>query len=434
MSGGDERRRLGVPSLAALVVANMIGAGVFTTSGFALGDLGTPGRVLLVWALGGAIALLGALCYGALAARLSESGGEYLFLSRSLHPLAGFLAGWVSLWAGFSSAIAFAAEATQAYLGPWIPAAVPRDLVGSALIVGAGLLHSIGVELGARVQTAVVAAKVLALVLLVAIGAANLPALAPPGAAPPRPEAGTFAVTLMWVSLSYSGWNAAVYVAGEARDPARSVPRALLAGTLATTLLYLGLNAVFVRAAPVAELAFKADVAAVAARALGGAWLEAATRGVVVVALLTSISSMVMIGPRVYARMADDGLFPRRFVFAGDAPRHAIWLQVALSVAVLWASGLQAQLTNLGWLLGLFTALSVIGLLRLRAREGAAAVPIPGHPFVPALFLALVVTLSGLALRAAGSALAPALAVIGSGVVAYAVMRPRHMEASAGGC
>ena len=107
----DARRRLGVPSLGAIVVANMIGAGVFTTSGFALADLGSPVRVMAAWALGGVIALLGALCYGALAARMSESGGEYLFLSRTLHPLAGFLAGWVSLWAGFTGAIALAAEA-----------------------------------------------------------------------------------------------------------------------------------------------------------------------------------------------------------------------------------------------------------------------------------------------------------------------------------
>ena len=417
------RRRLGVPSLGAIVVANMIGAGVFTTSGFALADLGSPARVMAAWVVGGVIALLGALCYGALAARLRESGGEYLFLARSWHPALGFLAGWVSLWAGFTGAIALAAEAAQAYLAPWLPEGLPPDVVGSVAIVAAGALHAAGVGPGSRVQNGIVALKLAALMALVALGAARLPEST--AITPPPFDLGTFAVTLMWVSLSYSGWNAAVYVAGEARDPQRSLPRALLGGTAAVTLLYLALNAVFVHAAPLEQLAGQQDVAAVAAAALGGPRLEALVRGVLVLALLTSVSSMVMIGPRVYARMADDGLFPRAFAFEGDVPRAAIALQVALSVLVLWVSGLRDQLTNLGWILSLFTALAVLGLLRLRAREGAAAVPIPGYPLVPLLFVTLVLVLAGLSLHTAGLALAPALAVIGSGVLAYAVARAR---------
>lgn len=417
------RRRLGVPSLGAIVVANMIGADVFTTSGFALADLGSPARVMAAWVVGGVIALLGALCYGALAARLRESGGEYLFLARSWHPALGFLAGWVSLWAGFTGAIALAAEAAQAYLAPWLPEGLPPDVVGSVAIVAAGALHAAGVGPGSRVQNGIVALKLAALMALVAFGAARLPEST--AITPPPFDLGTFAVTLMWVSLSYSGWNAAVYVAGEARDPQRSLPRALLGGTAAVTLLYLALNAVFVHAAPLEQLAGQQDVAAVAAAALGGPRLEALVRGVLVLALLTSVSSMVMIGPRVYARMADDGLFPRAFAFEGDVPRAAIALQVALSVLVLWVSGLRDQLTNLGWILSLFTALAVLGLLRLRAREGAAAVPIPGYPLVPLLFVTLVLVLAGLSLHTAGLALAPALAVIGSGVLAYAVARAR---------
>lgn len=417
----EARRRLGVPSLGAIVVANMIGAGVFTTSGFALADLGTPGRVMLAWLLGAVIALLGAVCYGALAARLRESGGEYLFLSRTLHPMAGFLAGWVSLWAGFTGAIALAAEAAQSYLAPWLPEGLPPDLVGSVAIVLAGILHTVGVGRGARIQNAAVAAKVIALLVLIGIGASQLPEL--PAPTPLSFELGTFAVTLMWVSLSYSGWNAGVYVAGEARDPARTLPRSLLGGTLLVTLLYLALNWVFVHAAPVEELAGRPDVAAVAAAALGGDGLEALVRGILVLALLTSISSMVMIGPRVYARMADDGLFPKRLAFSGEVPAAAIWLQVALAVLVLWVSGLRSQLTNLGWILGLFTALAVVGLLRLRAKEGAESVPIPGYPYVPVVFLVLVLALAGLALYAAGVVLIPALVVIGSGVVVYAVTK-----------
>ena len=416
-SEGRERRRFGSPTIAALVIANMVGAGVFTTSGYALSDLRSPSSVMLAWAVGGVIALLGALCYGALAARMSESGGEYLFVSRTLHPFAGFLAGWVSLWAGFTSAIALAAEAAQAYLSPLIPAAMPRDAAGTTMIIAAGFMHSRGAEAGARAQTAVVVAKVLMLVVLICIGTARLPPQAP--AQPAAMDLGAFSVTLMWVSLSYSGWNAGVYIAGEVRSPRRTLPRGLVAGTVVTTVLYLGLNWVFVHADSVDALANKPDIAAVAARALGGPLLEAVTRGVVVVGLVTSISSMVMIGPRVYAQMAADGLFPRSFAFTGQTPRRAIWLQVFLAVLILWASGLRAQLTNLGWILSVFTALSVVGLVRLRRREGADRVPIFGYPAVPAAFLIAVLFLVVSSLRSAATSLVPTAVVLGTGVIAY---------------
>jgi APA family basic amino acid/polyamine antiporter len=419
---GSRRRLLGVSSLGALVVANMIGAGVFTTSGFALADLGSPGRVMLAWGVGGVMAVLGALCYGALAARLSESGGEYLFLSRTLHPSVGFLAGWVSIWAGFTGAIAFAAEAAQVYLAPWIPAAVPLDLVGSALIVATGVLHTIGVGVGAWVQNVVVALKVALLVGLAALGWWSLPETTGAAVAPGGFSIGAFAMTLMWVSLSYSGWNAAVYIGGEARRPSSALPRALLLGTTTVTVLYLALNWVFVHAAPVEELAGQEDVAAVAARVLGGATFEGLVRVVLVVALTTSVSSMVMIGPRVVAKMADDRVLPRWLAFTGPVPAAAIWLQVGLAVAILWASGLRQQLTNLGWILSVFTLLTVFGLVRLRRREGAERVPVPGYPFVPAAFLVLSLATTGAAMWVGARELLPALGVLVSGVAAHLLL------------
>jgi APA family basic amino acid/polyamine antiporter len=231
---------------------------------------------------------------------------------------------------------------------------------------------------------------------------------------------GPFVVSLMWISLSYSGWNAAVYIGGEARDAERTLPRSLLFGTLVVTALYLGLNWIFVHAAPVERLAGQQDIAAVAAGALGGPRLESVVRGVLVVALFTSVSSMVMIGPRVYARMAEDGLFPRLFAFDGEVPSAAIWLQVTLSVAVLWASGLRAQLSNLGWILSLFTAITVIGLIRLRLREGPERVRVPGWPIVPGLFVGAVLVLTGIMATVATAELLPAGVVLATGAVAYA--------------
>lgn len=380
------KRGIGLPSAVCLVVANMIGVGVFTTSGFALADLHTPERVLFAWMLGGTIAVLGALSYGALAKRISVSGGEYLFLSRTIHPLAGFLAGWVSLLAGFTAPIAAAAWGLQAYLGveadyPW---------VGTAAILIAGVLHGVWRAPGLVTQNVLVAVKLLLIAGIIVFGFLHLPTDPVTDTAttsPPMPGIGVFAVSLVWISFSYSGWNAAVYVAGEVRDPQRGLPRSLLFGTLTVMVFYLALNAIFVYAAPVAELAGRQDIGAVAAAALGGESFAWFVRIVIAIALFTSVSSMVMTGPRVYAKMADDGVFPRIFSMSRTTPAAAVWFQVALAMIVLWISSLQDLLGYIGYTLSLSTAVTIIGLFLLRRREGAKAVPIPGYPWVPGVFV-----------------------------------------------
>lgn len=387
-SASPERRRLGLTTAVCLVVANMIGVGVFTTSGFALSALGSPGWVLLAWVIGAVIALLGALSYGALAARLSESGGEYLFLSRTIHPSVGFVAGWVSLLAGFTAPIAAAALLLQEYLAPWFPNLEPR-WVGTTAIVLAGLLHGFRASHGTRTQNLAVAVKMVLIFGFIAYGFSQLPAL-PPDTTPASFTLPVFAVQLMYISFSYSGWNAAVYVAGEVRDPHRNLPRALLFGTLAVTIIYLLLNTLFVYAAPIEELAGRPDIGAAAGEALGGEGLGHLVRAIVAVALFTSVSSMVMAGPRVYAKMADDGVFPRLFTFKAQVPASAIWLQVLLALIVVWYATLQQLLGYLGFTLSLSTAVAVTGLFVLRRKEGPEKVPIPGYPWVPGLFILAV--------------------------------------------
>ncbi|MDQ3747522.1 MAG: amino acid permease, partial [Acidobacteriota bacterium] len=197
---------LRLPTLVGLIVANMIGAGVFTISGFALADLGSSNRVMLAWALGGIIALCGALSYGGLVRHFTESGGEYLFLSRAMHPLAGFIAGWVSLLAGFTGAIAFAALAFETYLSPLIPFTLPPKSLAIALIVIAALLHGARVRAGVSVQNVVVFLK-FALILIFIAGAVFAAKIIGAGsAASPAPEFSltAFAGSLVWISLSYS--------------------------------------------------------------------------------------------------------------------------------------------------------------------------------------------------------------------------------------
>ncbi|HEY5909875.1 MAG TPA: amino acid permease [Verrucomicrobiae bacterium] len=385
------QRQLGLVSATALVVASMIGSGVFTTSGFLLADLQTPGRVLAAWLGGGVLAMLGALSYGALARRFPESGGEYIFLGRTLHPAAGTLAGWVSLLVGFSAPLAAVALAFGEYTKDWFAS---PPVTGTCLIITFAAVHALHVQRGAWLQNAAVLLKLVLIGVLLCRAGMSLRAVTP--AASGSFPLAAFAVSLVWVSFSYSGWNAAVYVAGEVREPGRNLPRSLLLGSGLVTVVYLALNAVFVYAAPTDKLAGKLEVGRIAAEALGGAALANFVTVLIGLALATAASSMIMAGPRVYARMADDGCLPRWFRFpAQGPPRQAILLQTILALLMLWSASFKALLTYIGFTLSLCTAGAVAGLIRQRRREGPA-LAVPGWPWVPALFVAGVLTMTTL--------------------------------------
>ncbi len=371
-----ERRQLGGISALGIVVSSMVGAGVFTTSGFALADLGDPRFVLLAWGVAGGIALCGAVGYGALARFYRESGGEYLFLSRIWHPAIGFLAGLVSLLAGFTGAIAFAATTLEAYSGlttpsPW---AWPTGSVAVLVVLVATALHLFHVTFGARGQNTVVLIKfVMLLLFLVGAGYAypqRWPGLVDLVEREPVPfSVSAFSLSLVWISLSYCGFNASVYIAGEVREPERNVPRAMLLGTLVVGLFYLALNTAFVLAPPFEEIAGREQVALIAAQTLGGQpWAEW-IRWTVMLSLFTSVSVMIMTGPRVYAKMAEEGLFPRWFRQDHLTPRAAILLQAVLAIVVILISDLKQLLSYLGYTLSLSAALTVASLFRKTLRS-----------------------------------------------------------------
>lgn len=419
----DSQRPFGLRSAIALVVANMIGAGVFTTSGFSYGDLGSRRFVLIAWLLGGLIALCGAIGYGQLARRIQLSGGEYTFLSRNVHPAVGFVAGWVSLLAGFTGALAFAALTFEAYALPeaFRPDWLPENSLALGVLVLFGVLHGLRVRAGVRVQDLIVALKVTALVAVLAIAVLRWPDT---GVRPDPDLDASFDVVgmaraLVWISLAYSGFNAAVYVAGEVREPERNVPRSLWIGTSIVIALYLSLNAVFLFAPDPAAIRGRPDVAIPAAEAIGGEGLATALRGVIALAMLSSVSSLIVAGPRVYAQMARDGVMPKRFSFGNAASPSAVFAQAILGAAVVLVAGLEDLLDYLGLTLSLCAAATVASVLRPRRWSSLIHGPI-----LPALYVIATLTLG---LLAADWKRGPFLSValtFGTGIGVYGFLRP----------
>ena len=368
----DKPHRFGLTTLTCVVVASMIGSGVFTTSGYSLAALGSPVRVLIAWCIGGVIALCGAVAYGELARRLPISGGEYLYLSRRLHPFAGFLAGWVSLTAGFSGAIAMAAITFEIFAVPDAvrPNWLPLKSVAVAVIVLFGIGHAFLVRLFAAVQNAVVGIKLVALVAFLVVAAIQIPTHAwsiEPLGNPPAiwSPASLIAMSssVMWISLSYAGFNAAVYIASEAKEASRLVPRALWLGTLLVTVLYLLLNLVFVTATPALEIAGEEKIAGIAAVAIGGQRLNLLISTAIALGTLSSVAGMIMTGPRVFSRMADDGVFPVLFRSGPKSISRTVLLQTSIAVGMVFITDLKGLLDYLSTTLALSSAVTVATLL-----------------------------------------------------------------------
>lgn len=402
---------LGVFTLSALVVANMIGAGVFTSSGYSLGTLGNPGRVMLAWIFCGAWAICGAIAYGSLVARLPHSGGEYLFLSRFVHPSIGFLAGWISVIAGFTAPIAFAALTAALYLMPKIAAWDPwlaewiRDAgnygepcLAALVILVASLCHLIGVSLGAWVQNAIVAAKLLLIAIMVGWAFFFTSQDVWQGAALPDRDPNwfpsdlgawmVFAGSMSWIALSYTGFNAAIYVAGESQNADRLVPRSMLWATLLVTVIYLSLNYVFVYAPNPDSISFQGDVATIASQAVGGVGLERLVRITIVLSMISSVFAMLLAGPRVYQKMAEDGVMPKVLRGASGAPRFATLVQASLSIIAVFLADLRQLMEYLGLTLSACGALAVLSLWWIRRKLPSAA------PLTLVEHLALAVYLS----------------------------------------
>jgi APA family basic amino acid/polyamine antiporter len=437
--GAMTARLLGTMHAAAVVVGSMIGTGIFTTTGMLLPELGAPVLVLVVWAVAGVLALCGAAVYAELGVMMPRVGGEYVYLSRAYGPAMGFLSGWVALIVGFAAPTAAGAIGFATYVHAVAPA-LPEKPMAVGVVVLLTAVHMASVRFGARLQSALSAAVVVFIVLFIAaaftvgdgdwghLTAAAATARAV-GAGGGAVVAAGVAVSLVQVSYAYSGWNGAAYIAGEVRDPARALPRAVLLSTGLVTALYVALNLVFLYASPAADLIGRRDVAHVAAVALFGQRSATLLSSLVALTSAGFVSAMLMSGPRVSVAMAQDGVFFRALgrTNARGAPTLAVGLQGALAVIAVLTATFDSILVYVGFALTLNAAAAVAGAFVLRRREPAADRPYrtPLWPLPGVLFLVLAAFMTVFAARERPKETGAAGATLVAGGLAYDLWRRR---------
>ena len=384
-------RQLGFFSATALVISNMVGIGIFTTTGYMAGDLGSAGLILACWAVGALFAFAGALSYSELGINFPSSGGEYVYLTHAFGPEWGFMTGWVSFFAGFSAPIAAAALAFSDYLGHFFPSLKQANaalvigsgvfslrmgagqLVASSLVAAFTILNCFGLGRTAKVQNVLTSTKLLVIAGFVLLGFAagdgswghfsehaartssvNLPA--------------QFFVSLLFVMVGYSGWNAATYVAEEVRRPERTLPAALAAGSVIVAVLYLGLNLIFIYSTPLNSMKGVIAVGELSASNLFGPHVAGAFAALMALSIASTVNAEVTIGPRVYYAMAKNRAF-----FRAAAAVHPRWhtpvvaiLSQGLCAMVMTLTPFRELLIYIGMSLTFFTVLSVAALFVFR--------------------------------------------------------------------
>ena len=386
-------KQIGWTSAAAIVVANMVGTGAFTVLGLQLTELQNSWTILSLWIIGGLVALFGAFSYAEIGTHLPRSGGEYYFLSRIYHPLLGYLSGWVSLTVGFAASIALSAMAMGAYLEKFSYWDEKTIAAGTILLIT--LIHSMNLSISRNFQNSFTLLKLALIVLLVLAGFAIVPqesAFDWSNTWQEEVAAPSYAVSLVYVTYAYSGWNAAAYIIGEIKQPRVNLPRALIGGTLVVSVLYILLQVVFLRQAPLEALQGKEEVGQVVGNYLFGYRGGMAVSFSIAFLLISSISAMVWVGPRVVRAMADDHKiwkFLARDNRAG-IPVRAIWLQSGISIFLILTSSFREVLLYSGFVLQLFTTLAVAGVFVIRFRGGKQPFyRSPGFPLFQIIYLGI---------------------------------------------
>jgi APA family basic amino acid/polyamine antiporter len=404
---GLDLRTVTTVTAAALAIADMIGIGVFTSLGFQVQGIPSAFAVLMLWVVGGIAALCGALSYGELAAALPRSGGEYNFLSHIYGRSIGFVAGWISATVGFAAPVALAAMAFAGYFDGIAPGIINAatvevfstkvSLIPIGIVWLVGLIHLSGVALGSTFHNYATGLKLALIVVLIfaglALGTPQPISFAPSASDLHYITGAPFAVGLVFVMYAYSGWNAATYIAGEIHNPQRSLPLAILAATLIVITLYVGLNAVFLYTTPIDQMAGQVEVALIAGKHIFGDAGGRLVGALICLGLISSISAMIWIGPRVTQVMGED--IPMMRVFArtskNGVPAIAIIFQLCVTTLLMATRSFESVLDYIQFSLTFCSFLAVLGVIVLRIREPDLKRPYRmwGYPFTPAVFLAV---------------------------------------------
>ncbi len=401
------KRQVGLFTVTNIVVANIIGAGIFTTTGYIMVYLRNPLLMLILWIAGGIIAFFGALSFGELGAAFPKAGGEYYFLMRQFHPLLGFLSGWSSLIVGFSAPIAASAIGSVEYFSlVWpglfnnllsvigISPLLFKKLVAVFIILLFTLIHSRGLIFGSKIQNVLTVLKVLLIIVIIIVGLIfgkgsyeNL--------FHPEPFNYSFSgwkstgLSLMLIMFAYSGWSSATYIGSEIKSPKKNIPQSLLISTGIVTVLYILLNLFFIYAIPSNEMQGVPEIGGLAAKSALGETAQVIISFFIGFALFSSLSAFIILGPRVYYSMAKHGHF---FRFAAQVhskykvPVQAILLQSVFSIILVLSGTFEQILVYMGFSLGIFPVLAVFGVFKLR-ESSKSKVQLWGYPYVQIIFI-----------------------------------------------
>lgn len=400
-------RKLGLLPVTNIVIANIIGAGIFTTSGFIMDFLENPFLMLLLWFAGGVIAFCGAIAFSELGATFPEAGGEYIFLTKLFNPLLGFLSGWLSLIVGFSAPIAASAIGFSEYFTLAIPSlqtfmytnnifdpGMFKKIFSVIIILIFTLIHSRGIVFGAKVQNVLTILKVLLITGVIIAGFTfgkgdfqhldtNLSIKLT------FSDWKSIGLSLMFVMFAYSGWNSATYIGSEIKSPKKNIPKSLLISTGIVMVLYLLFNMFFVYAIPPVEMNGVTEIAGLAAKKAFGPIAESVISLLISFALISSLSAFIILGPRVYYSMTKEGYF---FAFASKVhskykvPVGAILLQSSIAIILVLSGTFEQILVYMGFSLGIFPVLAVIGVFKIR-RSCESALKLPGFPIAHIIFI-----------------------------------------------
>lgn len=356
--------KIGFNTAVSIVIANMIGTGVFTSLGFQVLGIESGFAIIMLWVVGGILALCGALTYGEIGAAFPESGGEYNYLSKLYHPAVGFISGWVSVTVGFAAPIAAASMALGSYVNKVYPGVNPV-LMALSVIAIITLIHSINLKAGSLFQRIFTIVKVVCILMFVGFGLFHIPqhtiAFKADSTAWNDIFSKGFAISLIYVTYAYSGWNAASYITGEMKNAQRNLPRALFVGTLVVMVIYTLLNYVFLYSVPIPELKGVLEVGYLSANKIFGAQVGQFMSLIIALLLISTISAMILAGPRVMKSMGTDIKGLKFFAISNknNVPYVAIIFQSVIAVALVLTSSFQSLITYVGFTLNLFTFLTV---------------------------------------------------------------------------